>query len=389
MQEAAFTSLGVQPTENDIILGRGVLHVEKTGNRRYYELLDSYMPLYEAAKTKGGKTRIVRTIYQELEARGARFLRKTKKTSKYIVIEPKHAKKKISHAIRYRRRSNQDGEDDDDDHEDDYTNNEGQAVVEHEDGGYFTGRRQQPRLNDNVIPDSFPSNNGQVLPPPGQVVSIEGVPPSSIPNNITFQQQEMLGDYNNSALNAYQNAQYLEYLASDTINADVPPLQTPTNYSLQHATSPTTTSAFGQASLNFGFPTFDGGGGDGVTPSSTMALDPSGQDVSHHNGNNTNNQGQLSTYGMTDHFSIPFNLLQQSQPPQQQQQQPPPLQQGVMHPTPTHIENQQGNNSKSQSQKQYCESSRSSTSSSGLFPSDDLEQVLGDMIEGPPPFHPM
>eukprot|EP00977_Amphora_coffeiformis_P008252 scaffold1853_cov185-Amphora_coffeaeformis.AAC.4 len=398
-------SMGVQPTENDIILGRGVLHVEKTGNRRYYELLDAYMPLYEAANTKGGKTRIVRTIYQELESRGARFLRKTKKTGIYIDIEPKHAKKKISHAIRYRRRSSQDDEDDDEDHQDEHqddSNNEIEQEVEHDDGRYSSGRRQQPRLN---VPDSLPSNGQQVPLPPSQVASTEGVPSNAIPENITFQQQqENFGDYNDAALNSYQTAQYLEYLASDSIYTNIPPVQPPTSYSLQQASSPPTSSSFGQTSfLPHGFATFLDGGGGGTTLSSTAAVDPSRQGESDHSGNsdravgfastsfsppNNNDNGRnVSMYGMTDN-SVPWTLSQQQLLLQQQRQLQQQQEQQGMHQTPTNVGNQQRSNSKSPSREHQYDSSKSSTTSSGLFPSDDLEQVLGGMGEDQP-FYPI
>ena len=104
-------NFGVQPTENDIILGRGVLHVNHQGNARYYELLDAHMPAYDAAPTKGAKTKIVRSIFQQLQERRARFLKKdSKQGGLYHPITPKQAKKKISHAIRYRKRNQHDGD---------------------------------------------------------------------------------------------------------------------------------------------------------------------------------------------------------------------------------------------------------------------------------------
>ena len=90
-------NFGVQPTENDIILGRGVLHVNHQGNARYYELLDAHMPAYDAAPTKGAKTKIVRSIFQQLQERRARFLKKdSKQGGLYHPITPKQAKKRLA-----------------------------------------------------------------------------------------------------------------------------------------------------------------------------------------------------------------------------------------------------------------------------------------------------
>ena len=95
------------PTEEDIMLGRGVKHVGKTGNARYYELLDWYLPAYDAADTKGAKRAIVRSVYDELQSRGTRFLKHDTRSG-YNAIDPRHGKKKISHALRYRKRHQQD-----------------------------------------------------------------------------------------------------------------------------------------------------------------------------------------------------------------------------------------------------------------------------------------
>mmetsp|Transcript_13089 Transcript_13089/g.26581 ORF Transcript_13089/g.26581 Transcript_13089/m.26581 type:complete len:298 (-) Transcript_13089:342-1235(-) len=107
-QEQEQATRGLIPTEEDIILGRGVKHVGKTGNARYYELLDWFLPAFDAADTKGAKTAIVRSIYDQLQNGGARFL-KYDTRSGYYSIDPRHGKKKISHALRYRKRHQQDG----------------------------------------------------------------------------------------------------------------------------------------------------------------------------------------------------------------------------------------------------------------------------------------
>ena len=101
---AGITEKEFWPTDNDIILGRGMHQVGHVGNARFYEMIDQYMEEYDAAPNKGAKTLVVRDIYEKLLNRGARFLGRNKEGNFYIV-EPKIAKKKISHAIRYRKQS--------------------------------------------------------------------------------------------------------------------------------------------------------------------------------------------------------------------------------------------------------------------------------------------
>ena len=93
----------VHPTENDIILGRGVLHAGHAGNRRFYAVIDQYIPMYNAAKTRTEKTRVVQIIYDVLTSVG-RFVKEDPPSAACVVIDADAAKKKISHAIRYRRK---------------------------------------------------------------------------------------------------------------------------------------------------------------------------------------------------------------------------------------------------------------------------------------------
>ena len=89
--------------ENDIILGRGVLHASHPGNIRFYTVIDEHLPEYNAATTRTKKTRIVQRIYDILTSSG-RFVKEHPPSSACVVIDADTAKKKISHAIRYRRK---------------------------------------------------------------------------------------------------------------------------------------------------------------------------------------------------------------------------------------------------------------------------------------------
>ena len=86
----------------DIILGRGTLHSRHPGNRHFYEVIDSFLPYYDGAKTKAKKTDIILQIYKKVSASGQRFLREDPPFTGCIEVDAEAAKKKIGHAIRYR-----------------------------------------------------------------------------------------------------------------------------------------------------------------------------------------------------------------------------------------------------------------------------------------------
>ena len=92
----------VHPTEMDIILGRGVLHAGHKGNQRFYAIIDKYLPLYDLATSRAEKTKVVQTIFDTITSVG-RFVKDDVESAACVVIETKKAKKKISHAIRFRR----------------------------------------------------------------------------------------------------------------------------------------------------------------------------------------------------------------------------------------------------------------------------------------------
>ena len=94
----------VHPSEMDIILGRGVLHASHPGNIRFYAIIDKYLPIYEAAESRADKTKIIQVIYDTITSVG-RFVKDDADSAACVVIETKKAKKKISHAIRFRRQA--------------------------------------------------------------------------------------------------------------------------------------------------------------------------------------------------------------------------------------------------------------------------------------------
>ena len=94
----------VHPKLNDVILGRGNLHASHPGNVRFYSIIDQFLPLYETAESRPDKTKVVQDIYDTITSAG-RFVKDDPASAACFVIETNAAKKKISHAIRFRRES--------------------------------------------------------------------------------------------------------------------------------------------------------------------------------------------------------------------------------------------------------------------------------------------
>ena len=98
---AAAAATSLEP--NDVILGRGFRFAWHGGNNAFQALVKSYIPLYDAAKRKTDKSRIVQRIYDKVTTRG-RFVKKDEATGLYFSVEENVAKEKIGQAIRYKKR---------------------------------------------------------------------------------------------------------------------------------------------------------------------------------------------------------------------------------------------------------------------------------------------
>ena len=92
-------------SEMDIILGRGTLHTKNPGNKSFYKIVDGFIPLYNAAKTKSDKSDILHQIYLAVLASGRRFVKQNEAPRKTChVVDEKEAKEKIGHTMRYRQK---------------------------------------------------------------------------------------------------------------------------------------------------------------------------------------------------------------------------------------------------------------------------------------------
>lgn len=87
-------------TEEDIFVGRGFQFEAIPGNAMFFSAVQACVAEYNAATSRGGKTAIVRRLYEELSST-SRFLRHDATTGLYHVVSAKKAKQKISHALRY------------------------------------------------------------------------------------------------------------------------------------------------------------------------------------------------------------------------------------------------------------------------------------------------
>lgn len=88
----------IQPTDNDIILGRGKIAFNHVGNRRYRNIIDQNGALYQSLKPRDAKTRMTGEIINLLRSNGSRFLQWNKETGLYEEVDDVH--EKVSHALR-------------------------------------------------------------------------------------------------------------------------------------------------------------------------------------------------------------------------------------------------------------------------------------------------
>jgi len=82
---------------NDVLLGRGGMTNNHTGNQDYRKLVEDTKPMYKDA-TKAGKTKISELVVQYIQAKGGRFLKYS--SDKWVVVSAEEARKKTSQALR-------------------------------------------------------------------------------------------------------------------------------------------------------------------------------------------------------------------------------------------------------------------------------------------------
>jgi len=89
------------PTDLDVLLGRGARSNRHAGNKRYLQLVLNMKALYRSKPGKKHKTKISKELIDKIHQYGGRFLQKEKgKAGKWYVVHDKVARKKASQALR-------------------------------------------------------------------------------------------------------------------------------------------------------------------------------------------------------------------------------------------------------------------------------------------------
>lgn len=95
-KKAAF---GVNPSRNDVLLGRGKAYYYHTGNRQLRDLVLERYSEYEEAKYSG-KKKVCVEVLQEIHSKQGRFLKKIDPTGPWMEVDDEAAQRKISHIFR-------------------------------------------------------------------------------------------------------------------------------------------------------------------------------------------------------------------------------------------------------------------------------------------------
>lgn len=92
-----------QPTEYDVLCGRGKGSYDKPGNKRFRVVIKSYINAYENTKTKMGKSLILDEIIDKVQEQNngsARFLKYDSSTKCWNTMTNEQAREKVGHVVR-------------------------------------------------------------------------------------------------------------------------------------------------------------------------------------------------------------------------------------------------------------------------------------------------
>lgn len=93
-------SLITKPYDSDILCGKDKTFNKHPGNRAYRELIEEHAVSYSNESSKQIKMKVTKQIVQQLEASGARFIRKVGENA-WQEISNQQARDKTSHALRF------------------------------------------------------------------------------------------------------------------------------------------------------------------------------------------------------------------------------------------------------------------------------------------------
>ena len=92
---------GIQPAENDIILGRHKIATHHTGNLRLIAITNSYMEEYkQSTDDKTRKSQILAAIFDQIEQTKGRFLKLDPKEKRWREVTKSVARERISQGLR-------------------------------------------------------------------------------------------------------------------------------------------------------------------------------------------------------------------------------------------------------------------------------------------------
>jgi hypothetical protein len=97
--EKNFTASIVNPTELDVILGRGRPFQEFPGNLRWAEIIDEKLGRYQDMKI-GEKWLISDEVIRRIRYMGGRFLKRTKDQEGWVIVSDILAREKTSQGFR-------------------------------------------------------------------------------------------------------------------------------------------------------------------------------------------------------------------------------------------------------------------------------------------------
>lgn len=89
-----------QPTNTDVLCGRGSCYFHHEGNERFRDLVQASLESYTLCKSRMEKSKMVFTIVAEIRGMGGHFLRKDTKSDRWYDIGDKLAREKVGHALR-------------------------------------------------------------------------------------------------------------------------------------------------------------------------------------------------------------------------------------------------------------------------------------------------
>ncbi|KAI2501944.1 hypothetical protein MHU86_12497 [Fragilaria crotonensis] len=99
--ESAATSASLQPTRNDVLLGRAATVFHHPGNCRYREIIAINLRRYKEAKTRLDKMVLIRQITEQILDDGrVRFLRHDNRSDTWTEVPFRLIQDKVSHALR-------------------------------------------------------------------------------------------------------------------------------------------------------------------------------------------------------------------------------------------------------------------------------------------------